>query len=344
MPAKASAKVSFRLVGKQDPAAIRDAFRAYRAGPGAGRLLGDLPPPWRQPALHHPDRQPGAARARPERALEAEWGKPAVVIGMGGSIPIVGDFQKMLGMDILARRLRAVGRPHPFAEREIRAALLRKGHPLVGSHPRGARGRDEGSLRLLRLERRRPRNHLRRARRATPRHRDRPKTASPPRLWRRHERHHGGRWRMRRALRMAAASPASYRNFSWIWRPPPIRSASSRELIIVASTCTSANTRCSSALDGFRGAAGRHRHAGGDRRGDGPGHNSAATRKPCALIDTAGYWTGLAAFLDHQVEEGFVRAPHRGMLMLDDDPARLLDRMEAYEPPVVTKWIKAGER
>jgi hypothetical protein len=67
-------------------------------------------------------------------------------------------------------------------------------------------------------------------------------------------------------------------------------------------------------------------------------------QKPCALIDTAGYWMRLAAFLDHQVEEGFVRAPHREMLLLDDDPARLLDRMEAYEPPVVTKWIKAGER
>ena len=67
-------------------------------------------------------------------------------------------------------------------------------------------------------------------------------------------------------------------------------------------------------------------------------------RKPCALVDTAGYWTGLAAFLDHQVQEGFVRAPHREMLMVDEDPARLLDRMEAYEPPVVTKWIKAGER
>jgi uncharacterized protein (TIGR00730 family) len=66
--------------------------------------------------------------------------------------------------------------------------------------------------------------------------------------------------------------------------------------------------------------------------------------KPCALLDTAGYWTGLAAFLDHQVEEGFVRAPHRDMLLVDDDPARLLDRMEAYEPPVVKKWIKAGER
>jgi acetylornithine deacetylase/succinyl-diaminopimelate desuccinylase-like protein len=34
-------------------------------------------------------------------ALSDEWPKPAVVIGMGGSIPIVGDFQKMLGMESL---------------------------------------------------------------------------------------------------------------------------------------------------------------------------------------------------------------------------------------------------
>jgi len=66
--------------------------------------------------------------------------------------------------------------------------------------------------------------------------------------------------------------------------------------------------------------------------------------KPCALLDVAGYWRKLVAFLDHQVEEGFVRPAHREMLAVDHDPERLLARMERYEAPVVPKWIAAGER
>ena len=37
----------------------------------------------------------------PRAALQAEWGKKAVTIGAGGSIPIVGDFKSVLGMDSL---------------------------------------------------------------------------------------------------------------------------------------------------------------------------------------------------------------------------------------------------
>ncbi|MFE1599604.1 M20/M25/M40 family metallo-hydrolase [Methylobacterium sp. ID0610] len=96
---RASAKISFRLVEDQDPDAVARSFDAFvRARVPAdckveivthkgSRALGL---PFDMPAL-------GAARA----ALEAEWGVAPVTIGSGGSIPIVGDFKRVLGLDTL---------------------------------------------------------------------------------------------------------------------------------------------------------------------------------------------------------------------------------------------------
>jgi acetylornithine deacetylase/succinyl-diaminopimelate desuccinylase-like protein len=97
IPAKASAKVSFRLVGDQDPEAIQRNFRAF--------VTGRLPPDCKATFLSHggdravsqPSDSPWVKKA--ERALTEEWGRPAKVIGMGGSIPIVTQFKKILGMD-----------------------------------------------------------------------------------------------------------------------------------------------------------------------------------------------------------------------------------------------------
>lgn len=65
--------------------------------------------------------------------------------------------------------------------------------------------------------------------------------------------------------------------------------------------------------------------------------------KPVGLLDSGGYFHHLSAFLDHAVAEGFVRPEHRGMILVDDDPDRLLDRMAAHRPPPVPKWIDATE-
>jgi acetylornithine deacetylase/succinyl-diaminopimelate desuccinylase-like protein len=99
IPGKASAKVSFRLVGRQDPKKVRDAFRAFVKA----RLPVDCTVEFANfadsPAIQLPFDSPALDKAR--GALAAEWGKTAVTIGAGGSIPIVGDFKSVLGMDSL---------------------------------------------------------------------------------------------------------------------------------------------------------------------------------------------------------------------------------------------------
>ena len=66
--------------------------------------------------------------------------------------------------------------------------------------------------------------------------------------------------------------------------------------------------------------------------------------KPVALLDTAGYWSPLVAWLDHAVEQRFLRPEHRDTLLVDDDPARLLDRLASWRAPAVEKWLDRGER
>lgn len=61
--------------------------------------------------------------------------------------------------------------------------------------------------------------------------------------------------------------------------------------------------------------------------------------KPCGLLDVAGYFDRLVDFLDHAVAERFLAPTHRAMLLVSADPDELLDRMDAYRPSVVEKWL-----
>jgi hypothetical protein len=62
--------------------------------------------------------------------------------------------------------------------------------------------------------------------------------------------------------------------------------------------------------------------------------------KPCGLLDVDGYYSGLTAFLDHAVSERFLRAEHREALLVEREPARLIERLREFEPRAVTpKWI-----
>jgi uncharacterized protein (TIGR00730 family) len=67
-------------------------------------------------------------------------------------------------------------------------------------------------------------------------------------------------------------------------------------------------------------------------------------RKPCALLNVAGYYDGVAAFLDHAVEERFVRAEHRAMLIVEADPETLVERLRSFDVGAVpAKWIDRAE-
>ena len=99
LPAQASAKFSFRLVGAQEPARIRESFRAFVRARLPADCRAEFISHGASAALQLPLSSPALTRAR--AALAAEWGKPAVLIGGGGSIPIVGTFKRDLGMDSL---------------------------------------------------------------------------------------------------------------------------------------------------------------------------------------------------------------------------------------------------
>ena len=67
-------------------------------------------------------------------------------------------------------------------------------------------------------------------------------------------------------------------------------------------------------------------------------------RKPCALLNVAGYYDGIEDFLAHAVTERFVREEHRKLLMIERDPGAVLDRIRAFEPDAaLPKWIDREE-
>ena len=97
IPAEASAKVTFRLVTAQDPAKIIEGFKNF--------VKSHLPADARvefkgldgTPAIGFDTQLPVIRRAA--EALRDEWGTEAILMGCGGSIPIVDSFKRKLGMD-----------------------------------------------------------------------------------------------------------------------------------------------------------------------------------------------------------------------------------------------------
>jgi len=66
-------------------------------------------------------------------------------------------------------------------------------------------------------------------------------------------------------------------------------------------------------------------------------------RKPCGLLNVENYYSPMLTLFDHAVAEGFVREQHRPLVLTDDDPERLLDMFENYQPQHLEKWIDRSE-
>jgi uncharacterized protein (TIGR00730 family) len=67
--------------------------------------------------------------------------------------------------------------------------------------------------------------------------------------------------------------------------------------------------------------------------------------KPIGLLNVAGFFDPLLAWIERTVEEGFLRAEHRHLLIVRDEPAALLDALGSYRPAAeIPKWIGQGDR
>jgi uncharacterized protein (TIGR00730 family) len=67
-------------------------------------------------------------------------------------------------------------------------------------------------------------------------------------------------------------------------------------------------------------------------------------QKPCALLNVEGYYGGVVDFLSTAVEERFVREEHREMLIVEQEPEALIERLREFEPDAaLPKWIDLEE-
>ena len=62
-------------------------------------------------------------------------------------------------------------------------------------------------------------------------------------------------------------------------------------------------------------------------------------RKPCGLLNVAGYYDGLLRQADRAVQDGFLKPEHRRMILTATEPEVLLRMLSSSEPPVTAKWV-----
>lgn len=67
-------------------------------------------------------------------------------------------------------------------------------------------------------------------------------------------------------------------------------------------------------------------------------------RKPCAILNVAGYYDHLLSLADHALAQGFLRTAHHHMLIVEENPQAVLSRLAAASIPSEVKWVGKSER
>lgn len=67
-------------------------------------------------------------------------------------------------------------------------------------------------------------------------------------------------------------------------------------------------------------------------------------KKPCGIVNVLGYYTPLLAMLDHAVEENFLKADNRALVLAGENPAELLEALKKWRPTHVEKWLDRKTR
>lgn len=65
--------------------------------------------------------------------------------------------------------------------------------------------------------------------------------------------------------------------------------------------------------------------------------------KPCGLLNVAGYFDEILAFLATAEKRKFLKSQHRKLLLDDAEPGPLLAKMRAFQPRPLKKWIRSQE-
>ena len=66
-------------------------------------------------------------------------------------------------------------------------------------------------------------------------------------------------------------------------------------------------------------------------------------QKPCGVLNVGGFYEPMRSLLDKSVTEGFMKTEHRDMILIETSPRELLEKLNVWQAPTVSKWINQSK-